>query len=363
MVALATGLPSRAADTAGQASPPKQSVVAASSATPGSMQLLGVLGEHCRWVVQRDNSVNVDQTMAGYNAAIATIPFADASPKDLNDMLAEIRRTPTDERTAALANYEICVFEARLKQLGAAANGVAGNDRILKHSNTAGAEAIRGGLTTAEQWDRDLPVREAKAKADEEAYQAALRSLQADYDRAEAKAARDKEREARGGSFNWGALASAVLVVADAYVEGQAAAAGSLQTAQPSMASAPSESSSYAESPAYSSPSPSVAHNPANEASSCLTAIDANTFEAQGVRSTQGAVFRNKCPYSVEVTWCVVGADCNPGFSNLMTVQGNSDRGISYDASRPGSISFSACRNGFTRAQSQLSPSMQHACN
>ena len=106
----------------------------------------------------------------------------------------------------------------------------------------------------------------------------------------------------------------------------------------------------------------SEAHNPANEASSCITPIYKPSFAANRVSSIMGAVFRNSCGYSVEVTWCVTGADCNPGYSNVGTVMGNSDRGISFDASRPGSINYAACRIGFTRAQGALSPTFQHAC-
>jgi len=157
-------------------------------------------------------------------------------------------------------------------------------------------------------------------------------------------------------------VALAVLGAANTYVQAQAVASAP-QYSAPSMSSAPSDPDGYSESPGYSSAQPSVAHNPANEASSCIAAIDANSFAAQGVSSSMGAVFRNRCPYPVEVTWCVNGSDCNPGYSNLATVPASSDRGISYDASQPGSINFAACHDGFTRAQSELSRSMQHACN
>lgn len=152
---------------------------------------------------------------------------------------------------------------------------------------------------------------------------------------------------------------------------------GVLTNAVAPPAAAPTYSSGAAASPGYGSGSASraypgqsasggsaesVAHNPANEARSCLVAIDKSGFAANRVSSVMGAVFRNSCAYSVEVTWCVEGGDCRPGYSNIMTVLGNSDRSISYDASRPGRINWAACRLGFTTAQSTLSRTMQHAC-
>lgn len=124
----------------------------------------------------------------------------------------------------------------------------------------------------------------------------------------------------------------------------------------------PATQSAYPGQSARGSGAESIAHNPANESYSCIAAIDKNGFAASGVRSVMGAVFRNKCAYSVEVTWCVVGSDCNPGYSNIATVLGNSDRGISYDAGRAGQINWAACRLGFTRAQGDLSRVFQHAC-
>lgn len=350
-IAVAAAFPASAVLTAPAAATPP-------SITADSMQLLRDLGQQCRSVLESSRGVKVDETMARFNLQLAEYPLVDVTAADLNARIAEIKAQSADPQTVLLAQYVTCVFEARLKQLR-------GNDRILKRSGTAGSDAIKSGLVTAEQWERDRPLREAKAKADEEAYQETLRQLQAQRDRAEAKAARDREREARGGGFNWGTL---ILGVANAYVQYEGAVAAQ-QYSAPSVASAPSSAGSYSESPGYpaspgySSERPSDAHNPANEAGSCIVAIDKYHFAAQGVISNMGAVFRNKCPYSVEVTWCVSGGDCNPGFSNLATVPANSDRGISYDAERPGSITFAACRNGFTAAQSQLSRSMQHACN
>lgn len=135
-----------------------------------------------------------------------------------------------------------------------------------------------------------------------------------------------------------------------------------------SAASAPGYGSPSAPSayPGQSSPgsgAESVAHNPANDAHSCIVAIDKSGFAANGVRSVMGAVFRNKCAYPVDLVWCVSpGTDCNPGYSNLGTVAANSDRSISYDSSRPGRINWAACRLGFTRNQGELSRRLQHAC-
>jgi hypothetical protein len=105
------------------------------------------------------------------------------------------------------------------------------------------------------------------------------------------------------------------------------------------------------------------AHNPAGEATECLDVIYANQFDVEHVSSTQKAVFRNRCSRPVEVTWCTVGDDCRPGYSNLFTVPARNDRGFSYEPSIRGSrVEFAGCYNGFVPHQGELSRKLLHAC-
>ena len=67
----------------------------------------------------------------------------------------------------------------------------------------------------------------------------------------------------------------------------------------------------------------------------------------------------------VEITWCVSGSDCNPGYSNLATIPAGSTRGITLTGPEPqgltGHVEFAACRNGFTPNQGPLSRQSLHA--
>ncbi len=180
------------------------------------------------------------------------------------------------------------------------------------------------------------------------------------YNDAVASAYVEKQRRER--SAFWDSVLGVVASVAANQIAAAAQPTYSGNAAGSPGYGAPQTASAY---PGQSGPNgvrESVANNPANEAYSCIIAIDKNGYAAHHVSSTMGAVFRNSCGYSVQVTWCVVGVDCNPGYSNVMTVLGNSDRAISYDPSRPGHINWAACRNGFTKAQGELSRSLQHAC-
>ncbi|MES2001101.1 MAG: hypothetical protein V4444_02160 [Pseudomonadota bacterium] len=104
------------------------------------------------------------------------------------------------------------------------------------------------------------------------------------------------------------------------------------------------------------------AHNPANEASDCLDLITKSNYERMGVSSTQGAVFRNRCPFPVEARWCI-GSRCANGYDNLATMPAKDDRGISYDA-QPGvtiQTKWAGCRQGFAY-RPDFAGTLQYAC-
>lgn len=104
------------------------------------------------------------------------------------------------------------------------------------------------------------------------------------------------------------------------------------------------------------------AHNPANEASDCLDLITKNNYERMGVSSTQGAAFRNRCPFPVEARWCI-GSRCATGYDNLATMPAKNDRGISYDA-QPDVIiqtKWAGCRQGFAY-RPDFAGTLNYAC-
>ena len=105
-------------------------------------------------------------------------------------------------------------------------------------------------------------------------------------------------------------------------------------------------------------------HNPENEATQCVELIPRNEFAAKGVKSTMGAMLRNTCPYAIDVTWCIVGGDCKPGYSNLWKIGANKDWPISAPTDRHFDAKWAACKseNGFQNSQSALSPEFRHAC-
>lgn len=113
------------------------------------------------------------------------------------------------------------------------------------------------------------------------------------------------------------------------------------------------------------------AHNPANEASQCLDLIIKRDFEARGVSTIMGAVFRNSCPYPIETRWCI-GGRCATGYDNLATVPNDdiaterkeSDFGISYDQPAPGTTTetrWAGCRNGFAY-RPDFAGTLHYAC-
>ena len=104
------------------------------------------------------------------------------------------------------------------------------------------------------------------------------------------------------------------------------------------------------------------AHNPANDASQCLTLITKANFKRQRVSSTMGAVFRNSCAYPVETLWCI-GARCTTGYDNVATMPANGDRGISYDTP-PGvktDTRWAGCRLGFAH-RADFKGTLHYAC-
>lgn len=111
---------------------------------------------------------------------------------------------------------------------------------------------------------------------------------------------------------------------------------------------------------------PRVISSPAAEANRCIQIIGQADYEAMGVQSNFRAVFRNTCPFQVDITWCVSGSDCNPGYSNLATIMAGSNRGITHTGPEPqgltGHVEFAACRNGFAPNQASLSRQLLHAC-
>lgn len=107
---------------------------------------------------------------------------------------------------------------------------------------------------------------------------------------------------------------------------------------------------------------PLEAHNPANEASDCLTPIFNQDFEAYGVSSVMPAVFRNRCTFPVTATWCVGSGDCST-FDNLGTMKASQDNGISYVAPNDQNIRirWAGCRLGFAY-RPDLKGTLQYAC-
>lgn len=104
------------------------------------------------------------------------------------------------------------------------------------------------------------------------------------------------------------------------------------------------------------------AHNPANEASQCLTLITKADFKRQRVSTTMGAVFRNSCAYPVEALWCI-GARCSTGYDNVATMPAKGDRGISYET--PAGVKtdtrWAGCRLGFAH-RSDFAGTLHYAC-
>lgn len=107
------------------------------------------------------------------------------------------------------------------------------------------------------------------------------------------------------------------------------------------------------------------AHNPAADASQCLELITKRDFDAKGVRSNMGAVFRNKCNYPVETRWCIGEGRCSKlGYDNLATMPASGDRGISYDEGPKGVKTlthWAACRTGFAH-RPDFAGSLHYAC-
>lgn len=105
-------------------------------------------------------------------------------------------------------------------------------------------------------------------------------------------------------------------------------------------------------------------HNPANEASHCLDLIINRDFEARGVSSVMGAVFRNSCPFPVETRWCIGANRCATGYDNLATMPASNDRGISYDEPAPGTTietRWAGCRLGFVY-RPDFAGTLHYAC-
>lgn len=105
-------------------------------------------------------------------------------------------------------------------------------------------------------------------------------------------------------------------------------------------------------------------HNPANEASHCLDLIVNRDFEARGVSSVMGAVFRNSCPFPVETRWCIGANRCATGYDNFATMPASNDRGISYDEPAPGTTTetrWAGCRLGFVY-RPDFAGTLDYAC-
>lgn len=94
-------------------------------------------------------------------------------------------------------------------------------------------------------------------------------------------------------------------------------------------------------------------HNPANEATRCVQIQD----------SRNGANFYNSCNFAVELTWCVDGVDCNPGYSNTWTLGAGRQWPIQGTSKQRRQIYYAACKgaNSFNHT-SDLGRRKQHSC-
>ena len=105
-------------------------------------------------------------------------------------------------------------------------------------------------------------------------------------------------------------------------------------------------------------------NHPENDATACVELIPRNEFDAKGVKSTMGAMLRNNCSYAIDVTWCIVGSDCNPGYSNLWKIAANNDWPISAPTDRHFDAKWAACRDdtSFQSGQAARSKELRYAC-
>ena len=94
-------------------------------------------------------------------------------------------------------------------------------------------------------------------------------------------------------------------------------------------------------------------HNPAHDATRCVQIQDARN----------GANFYNSCNFAVELTWCVEGVDCNPGYSNTWTLGAGRQWPIQGTSKQRRQIYYAACKgaNSFNHT-SDLGRHKQHSC-
>ncbi len=195
---------------------------------------------------------------------------------------------------------------------------------------------------------------------------------------AEQRAAAERAQREADAARTYGAITGALLGAANVYVQQQQAQLGYTAPALPvwtppapsytppapvyqaPVYQAPAYQAPTVQTPAYrppaSTPSPAGGsgmpdHHPELDAKHCLKVED---------DSYGRVVMANRCGQAIEVSWCVVGRDCNPGFSNMHSLHPGSTWPIGTGHVN---INFGACF-GVNKLWSttELSRAMQYRC-
>jgi hypothetical protein len=170
---------------------------------------------------------------------------------------------------------------------------------------------------------------------------------------AQREAAERAQREAEAAR-TYNAITGVLLGAANAYVQQQQA---QLQAyTPPPMPVWTPPVAAYTPAPAYQAPTlpaaPTKMHRPEYDARQCVK-VEPN---AQG----DAYQFVNRCGDTVAITWCVVGVDCNPGYTNTWDL----GVGRTWPIARGGtSVNWAACvRPSSLYVTTEMSRAMQNRC-
>lgn len=229
---------------------------------------------------------------------------------------------------------------------------------VLSRSGNTGRTMVQQGIASANAWDANRAERESAIAAERLVYDKKIAEIDARYRetvaRIEARAERDRQREANGGGFDWGNLFG---TLAQTYVSVQQTRSSA---SAPAPSYSPQQNISYTAPPASNpgfAPGPvppsrqRVLHDPALEATQCVQVIEVPT---SGTRTER--YFKNSCAYKVSIIW----GDINKMHSLGGILPGG--RLFASGVDRSQQLRFAACRDDGSAAFNIVSEGSSHSC-
>jgi hypothetical protein len=208
--------------------------------------------------------------------------------------------------------------------------------------------------------------------AAQDQFDAAVRSYQqylvarraAEREAEEQREAEERARREAEAARTYNAITGVLLGAANAYVQQQQAQLGAY-TPPPMPVWTPPVPAYTPPAPVYQAPvlSPNVPSNPTQAGDG--TPLHQPELDASGcIKLEQEAsgrvVLANRCGQVAEVTWCVVGRDCNPGYSNTWTISAGGTWPVGSGAV---TVNWGACLGANSIwATSEMSRNKQYRC-